>query len=778
MIRVTVNNRGVQAIPLSPVTVGAEGIVAAFLFSDDWAGLAKTAIFKGSGEEVEKIVLNNECTVPPEVLAEAGGMLQVGVYGNDGHGTTIRPTIWGVVGRIEDGAISEDAGQTGTTPSWAAQLQNAVQEAITTANNAVIAAEENADDSEAWAVGTRDGEAIPETDPAYQNYAKYWAERAAASATEGAESAATASGKANEAAASAGTASNKAGEAATSAGNAAASAEAANTAKTAAQNAQTAAEQAKAGAETARDASSSSAGQAAESATQAAGSASDAAQSATAAQGSESAAATSAQNAAASEAAAATSARNAGNSATAAATSETNAANSATAAAGSAGNAATSEQNASASATAAANSVTAAQTAQSAAEDAQDAAETAAASVSSSAAQITQNASDISELTRQLSDETTGLDTKAPVILETASGAIASFDDGADGMPVKKLVAQIEPVQEGTGDPSPDNVRPISGWTGAEIEQAGINIWDEEWDRGYIDEGEFTQYPAYVRSKHKFRIDGGKTYYFACSRSGTLGNTGITFYDTNGDFISLIVIPVNIAFTAPAKAEMMAFFVPPSWYIGDYANDISINCPATDTEYHPYTGNQISVTFPETIYGGEDEVISGKLMDTKFVHAFDGTEDITKVQMPEGNTGKVYQYAPFVPDKYGRLSLQDKISSAYPYEIIVNIADQSNYTWIIAGVNGVLRIRDDRFGTLEQFKAYLAEMYAAGTPVVVGFDRANPIEYTVESQELNTLYGTNNIWSSTGDTSVEYCADTKLYIDNKITQAIANALNS
>lgn len=130
MIRVTVNNRGVQAIPLSPVTVGAEGIVAAFLFSDDWAGLAKTAIFKGSGEEVEKIVLNNQCTVPPEVLTEAGGMLQVGVYGNDGLGTLIRPTIWGVVGRIEDGAISEDAGQTGTTPSWAAQVQNAVQEAL------------------------------------------------------------------------------------------------------------------------------------------------------------------------------------------------------------------------------------------------------------------------------------------------------------------------------------------------------------------------------------------------------------------------------------------------------------------------------------------------------------------------------------------------------------------------------------------------------------------------------------------------------------------------
>ena len=42
-------------------------------------------------------------------------------------------------------------------------------------------------------------------------------------------------------------------------------------------------------------------------------------------------------------------------------------------------------------------------------------------------------ADDVADLSRQLNDETTGLDTKAPVILETASGAIASFDDGAGG---------------------------------------------------------------------------------------------------------------------------------------------------------------------------------------------------------------------------------------------------------------------------------------------------------------------------------------------------------
>ena len=56
--------------------------------------------------------------------------------------------------------------------------------------------------------------------------------------------------------------------------------------------------------------------------------------------------------------------------------------------------------------------------------------------------------SDLDDLSQRINDETTGLDTKAPVILETVSGAIASFSDGADNMPIKKLVATIEPVQD------------------------------------------------------------------------------------------------------------------------------------------------------------------------------------------------------------------------------------------------------------------------------------------------------------------------------------------
>ena len=87
---------------------------------------------------------------------------------------------------------------------------------------------------------------------------------------------------------------------------------------------------------------------------------------------------------------------------------------------------------------------------------------------------------EITNVNRQISDETTGLDSKAPVIVETASGAIASFNDGADDMPVRGLFVAIEPVQAGSGDPSPDNVRPITGWTGAEISHSGADTSSPE----------------------------------------------------------------------------------------------------------------------------------------------------------------------------------------------------------------------------------------------------------------------------------------------------------
>ena len=67
---------------------------------------------------------------------------------------------------------------------------------------------------------------------------------------------------------------------------------------------------------------------------------------------------------------------------------------------------------------------------------------------------------------------------KAPVVYDTVENqAIASVEDGADGMPMQVTVG-IEPVQSGTGDPSPENIRPITGWTGCKVTGTGEEYYD------------------------------------------------------------------------------------------------------------------------------------------------------------------------------------------------------------------------------------------------------------------------------------------------------------
>ena len=51
---------------------------------------------------------------------------------------------------------------------------------------------------------------------------------------------------------------------------------------------------------------------------------------------------------------------------------------------------------------------------------------------------------------------------------------------------------------------------------------------------------------------------------------------------------------------------------------------------------------------------------------------------------------------------------------------------------------------------------------------------ATPLVYQLsDTVTIESLKGTNNLWADTGDTSAEYCADPKLYIDNAIAEAVA-----
>ena len=55
---------------------------------------------------------------------------------------------------------------------------------------------------------------------------------------------------------------------------------------------------------------------------------------------------------------------------------------------------------------------------------------------------------------------------------------------------------------------------------------------------------------------------------------------------------------------------------------------------------------------------------------------------------------------------------------------------------------------------------------------------ATPFTVQLAPQQIKTLLGQNNIWADTGDVSVDYRADTKMYIDKKFAELQALVLEN
>ena len=80
-----------------------------------------------------------------------------------------------VTASIIAGSITGEKLQPNYLADCVSAKQNA-ESAAGSASSSATSSELSSEDSEAWAVGTRDGVPVPSTDPAYENNSKYWAE--------------------------------------------------------------------------------------------------------------------------------------------------------------------------------------------------------------------------------------------------------------------------------------------------------------------------------------------------------------------------------------------------------------------------------------------------------------------------------------------------------------------------------------------------------------------------------------------------------------------------
>ena len=280
------------------------------------------------------------------------------------------------------------------------------------------------------------------------------------------------------------------------------------------------------------------------------------------------------------------------------------------------------------------------------------------------------------------------------------------------------VVANWEPTQAGTGEPSPDNIRPISGRDAVSVERCGENL---------------IKYPAAGKTNGiEITVDGSKlTVKGTCPLGTSIKSDAVYCPDGKYTLSSDVLIPAGAYISAYIKIDklllnkdhrkatgklsgnvQMLLYLEAGTY--DFAVQVSL-VPGTTapSAYTPYRGDTLALALPSTIYGGTVDAVTGDGAETWKLTTLDGTEawgiNVMYLYLRLGLPGN--------QQKYGLCS-----------HFIYRYAYADDNIFVDSGGVWLGKKMTDKY-TVDTWKSYLAAQYAAGTPVQIAYKLAEPVPF-------------------------------------------------
>ena len=287
------------------------------------------------------------------------------------------------------------------------------------------------------------------------------------------------------------------------------------------------------------------------------------------------------------------------------------------------------------------------------------------------------------------------------------------------------------------------NICPIVGHSELNLTRCGVNLWDEQWETGGFNADGTTNIRNDVfRTKNYIQVPPNTVLHI---HQGNLSDSDWcypVFYDINKTPITRGVGYGTI--TMPSNAYYLR--VQFNTAMGNtYANNISINYPATDTVYHAYNGTPFTVAFGQTVYGGVYDK-SGRLTITYGYKTYDGSND-----EDWGFVDGVNRAYISVSDI--DISTPDTDIADVKANIYVSGAYSGNGNRITGRYNiAQINIFDSSVNNISEWRALLSN-----TPMTVAYELATPIVIDVPSISVSAEKGMNNVWhDGNGNTEVKY----------------------
>lgn len=333
--------------------------------------------------------------------------------------------------------------------------------------------------------------------------------------------------------------------------------------------------------------------------------------------------------------------------------------------------------------------------------------------------------------------------------------------------------AKWEPMQEGTGTPSPENIRPIKGRDSVRVERCGENLLNpkENAYNTYTPYGLTITYigdnKVHLSGNYNREVGGGSFGILDTKQKLLAGRnlkiTGFTMEGTKQTYTLYglrvkdeTVIAMNAQFAKGDVIDMTVAIV------------VSKDTPST---YTPYIGQTNTLTLPETVYGGEVDAVTGEGRKTWKSVSLDGTENWNTWGVNKNSATVTGFYTYDINDYSSDMGDSDKIlCSTMSNEekniwggknMGVGLANSGNSKYLIYCVttNTLPDTTDDK-KAIASFKTFLANLYAAGTPVQVAYKLATQTPFTATgAQPMPALAGANTVLTDADSATVTGRAD-------------------
>lgn len=318
------------------------------------------------------------------------------------------------------------------------------------------------------------------------------------------------------------------------------------------------------------------------------------------------------------------------------------------------------------------------------------------------------------------------------------------------------VTASWEPVQAGSGEPSPENIRPIKGRDSVQVERCGENLYNVNhfigsyWvNDNYHKSNDFVNIHSSFWASYKVPCNVGDTINVSgfpelggISCVWTSDVSGEKYFKEAGSSQR-----VNASYAVPSGAQCLVLGVAGKLSMPDANYDNAmISIGAAPTAYTPYTGQTATITLPRTIYGGTVDAVTGVGKEVWRSITLDGVS--------EKFVNEYDDYWNLLPMNTPGISNQniDYIVSSHFYH-----AFGGNITGFLFTTSSMMK---RYFATPDELNAYIAAQYAAGTPVQIAYKLVTPEPFTATGAlPIPALPGVNTIMTDADSVTVTGRAD-------------------